>query len=501
MWRGHSTKKKIRRKIDQISDLTYVLSDMFGHELAVMPHASAVASDAGVSGIGINTLQVQQRSRRPRSTSDEGKRRCNCRNSRCLKLYCECFSAGRYCDGCNCVNCFNNREHEGKRQAAIEATLERNPNAFRPKVGDTESVAVASTSRKHSKGCNCRKSGCLKRYCECFQAGILCGENCKCDGCKNFEGSIERSYILSVESSKFRNESSNLPVGPSGLPTHPRAPFPAVSSVISSGSFNNSIHFNTVARQMAAKDALRESVTSEVVESFAMLLVILARDEQEKKRKGNNNTGEQIDSEHRSDHFDQEKLVNSYENEEHLILTEFRDMMRKINKRVHQKSEIRLRETKPKSAVLLPGSNQGSFEQASDRYQTGVMPKAQFTDGEAKKNDFLAFQNTIPNPMPMMAMMMQPNQLQHQMQVQLQQQSMAGLNPQMPYFQAPLNQQQRGLPGSSQTNNPNLLTSHVIPPGMQIAQMMNGQFVLLPQNIFAQSIGGATQSKQSTEKQ
>ena len=38
------------------------------------------------------------------------KRSCNCKNSRCTKLYCECFAAGVYCnDTCNCANCFNNK--------------------------------------------------------------------------------------------------------------------------------------------------------------------------------------------------------------------------------------------------------------------------------------------------------------------------------------------------------------------------------------------------------
>ncbi len=45
---------------------------------------------------------------------------------------------------------------------------------------------MAGTAR-HNKGCNCKKSGCLKKYCECFQAGIYCGDNCKCIDCKNFE--------------------------------------------------------------------------------------------------------------------------------------------------------------------------------------------------------------------------------------------------------------------------------------------------------------------------
>jgi Tesmin/TSO1-like CXC domain, cysteine-rich domain len=39
------------------------------------------------------------------------------------------------------------------------------------------------------EGCKCRRSYCLKKYCECYQKSSYCSGVCKCMNCYNFEGS------------------------------------------------------------------------------------------------------------------------------------------------------------------------------------------------------------------------------------------------------------------------------------------------------------------------
>ena len=45
----------------------------------------------------------------------EKKECCGCKKTKCLKLYCECFQAKRYCVGSNCHGCHNRPEFEGLR--------------------------------------------------------------------------------------------------------------------------------------------------------------------------------------------------------------------------------------------------------------------------------------------------------------------------------------------------------------------------------------------------
>ena len=100
--------------------------------------------------------------------------KCTCKNSNCLKFYCECFASGRFCDNCSCRNCKNTEDYKELRQEKYNIIISRNPKAIQ-KINST----------KRSWTCKCINSNCSKKYCDCFQNKKFCTSKCRCINCFN----------------------------------------------------------------------------------------------------------------------------------------------------------------------------------------------------------------------------------------------------------------------------------------------------------------------------
>ena len=98
---------------------------------------------------------------------------CNCKKSRCLKLYCECFAAERFCQGCNCSDCGNTPENSEERDKAIKDTRAKNSTAFVNRFSVENPQGAKAIQKVHNMGCKCKKSACLKKYCEVSKQSVL----------------------------------------------------------------------------------------------------------------------------------------------------------------------------------------------------------------------------------------------------------------------------------------------------------------------------------------
>ena len=105
---------------------------------------------------------------------------CSCNKTKCIKKYCECFANNRLCKNCLCFDCRNKDIYMGL-------------NEFYDKNKNKEIVV-----------CTCSKSGCNKKYCECYKEGLKCNIKCRCINCLNIEEPLDKSAnesnkIISLE--------------------------------------------------------------------------------------------------------------------------------------------------------------------------------------------------------------------------------------------------------------------------------------------------------------
>ena len=113
--------------------------------------------------------------------SSNGQVACRCKYSHCLKLYCECLAAAKACnEACKCLGCQNLGNAVGVRKRLV-----RNINLL-------AGIPVV---------CRCRRTKCVKKYCDCYKSGVACSLGCKCMECSNKVNGLRGSAYSQFQNS------------------------------------------------------------------------------------------------------------------------------------------------------------------------------------------------------------------------------------------------------------------------------------------------------------
>ena len=126
---------------------------------------------------------------------------CRCKKTNCLKLYCECFVKGTVCSAsCKCFECMNTDEHHDIRNILLMEHFEKGTISFDPAKPKDPHEQVSL--RPKSLFCSCGKTGCNKKYCECFRTKSKCSRECKCKNCKNGNDGEVDEHITHLKKSR-----------------------------------------------------------------------------------------------------------------------------------------------------------------------------------------------------------------------------------------------------------------------------------------------------------
>ena len=129
-----------------------------------------------------NTNNINNQNQINMINNNNQKVKCTCTKTGCKKKYCYCFSKGILCDGCECKNCENCIPRAFP--AKIFPNLQKNENSLENEEYNNNEDHIQITKPQRVI-CNCTKSNCIKKYCECFKQGLNCNSLCRCLDCKN----------------------------------------------------------------------------------------------------------------------------------------------------------------------------------------------------------------------------------------------------------------------------------------------------------------------------
>ena len=189
--------RALRRKLKKIGFLqfNYLQGGSFSNKQII----HLLFSNQNFQNLTKQLKEQKQKSSQKVKQRKKVRNKCNCKNSHCLKLYCECLKRNGYCGKkCTCKNCKNIPKFDNLRGFIISRICKGNPIVFQNKISDVMGRSIFQL------GCNCKQNRCLKRYCQCFKNGANCSLLCECAGCMNNKVELNEEMLKGLIKQRIR---------------------------------------------------------------------------------------------------------------------------------------------------------------------------------------------------------------------------------------------------------------------------------------------------------
>lgn len=129
------------------------------------------------------TSKTESPGGRSKTSDKRAKRRvsCNCKNSSCVKMYCECFRESNSCrPHCKCKDCKN--IHNNDVQTRVPAAIRRQSNEMSTRIDRDRTSSELSTK---SQLFRCRRPQCQEGHCNCRNNRLYCKSSYRRAKCSN----------------------------------------------------------------------------------------------------------------------------------------------------------------------------------------------------------------------------------------------------------------------------------------------------------------------------